>query len=72
MKSFSGFSEFALTRAQMKNVVGGSCYSKASGGVTQYTGNGSNKAAKNSGTNWCCDSCSSASWCYSGGVYYCR
>lgn len=72
MNRLSSFSDFSLTRSEMKGVRGGSCYSRGSGSVTKYTGTGAMAAAKNSGTNWCCDGCADASWCYDGsGNYYC-
>lgn len=75
--SISSFSDFALTRSEMKSIIGGSCYVRGDGTyVTQYTGEGAaaaaEKAAIAAGTNWCCDSCANAQWCYLYGDFYCN
>ncbi|TAG58731.1 MAG: hypothetical protein EAZ27_01350 [Cytophagales bacterium] len=75
MNTLSNFSDFALTRGEMKNVSGGAtCHAKVEGGGSvTITGKGSfatfAQAAKwqagqpGYGGNWCCESCSSTSWC---------
>ncbi|MEA5259752.1 hypothetical protein VB264_18290 [Arcicella aquatica] len=66
----SKFSGLALTRTEMKKVKGGQCYyGGGSGNATPYPCSGLNdckQAAADWGTNYCCSSCGSASWCNGG------
>ena len=74
MNTLSNFSEFALSRGEMKSVTGGAtCHVQVNGGgsvtVTSTGSFGSFAAAAKwqAGQagygNWCCQSCSGASWC---------
>jgi len=66
----SNFSGFAMSRMEMKKVKGGQCYYNAGSSGQQPTCNGiqdcKQAVADGWGTNYCCDSCSTASWCSGG------
>lgn len=73
MNALSNFGDFALTRAEMKKIMGGSCFVRGAGaGGKNLEVSGANAAqvaqlmAKQEKTNWCCDNCGSASWCQNG------
>lgn len=71
----ASFSAFALTRSEMKNVVGGAtCHvqttpgQKGSGTVVtkgSYStyAEAAAATAKQNGGHWCCEGCGTASWC---------
>lgn len=65
-----------LTREQLKQVFGGSGGGSGGSGTCGWSGTGSSgafcgidrataisNASKYPGSNWCCDSCSSSSYC---------
>jgi natural product precursor len=58
MNTLSNFSQFALTRSEMRAVIGG-CGRKCNGtwtyGWTKAEAKGS--VGSNGCTNWCCESC---------------
>ncbi len=73
MNTLSNFSDFALTRGEMKSVSGGGCFVRGAGpngtNLPITGGNAANVAqqmAQQENTNWCCDGCSGASWCQKG------
>lgn len=65
----SNFSGLALTRTEMKKVRGGQCY-YGGGGSSPSTCSGEadcRQAIKDGwGTNYCCSSCGTATWCNGG------
>lgn len=65
MNALSNFSQFALTRSEMKAVSGGQCYYNSAGTPTTCSSLADCKELVNLGwgTNYCCSSCSTASWC---------
>jgi hypothetical protein len=57
------FSEEILSRSEQRRVTGGTCYAESSSGSLQSGDKAYIKSfAKQNGTNWCCDSCQSATW----------
>lgn len=61
--SIANFANVAISRAEMKSVVGGTCHAMDSSGSLYGADKATVKAiAKQHGTHWCCDSCSTASW----------
>lgn len=58
----SNFSGLALTRIEMKNVIGGCSAQTASGEVTGLSRQDAIAFANAVGTHYCCQSCDSASW----------
>ncbi len=66
--SLQSFSAFALTRAEMKHVVGGQCYIRDGSNVSKCYGLADCKdsVANGWGQNYCCDGCGNASWCQNG------
>jgi hypothetical protein len=59
----SNFSGLALSRMEMKNVVGGCSAQTSSGGeVTGLSRQDAIAFANAAGTHYCCQSCDSASW----------
>lgn len=66
----SNFSGLALSRMEMKKVKGGQCYYGGDGGHPS-TCSGlkdcQSAVADGWGPNYCCDSCSTATWCQNGG-----
>jgi hypothetical protein len=73
MNTLSNFSQFALTRSEMRAVSGGQCYYICFGGGKDgkgalgapMPGNKSKvmASAAECGGRWCCSSCNTASWC---------
>jgi hypothetical protein len=78
MNTLSRFSQFALTRGEMKSVSGGTCHARClnigSNGYWDGTGSelysGTAKGAKNAASDcgsgargyYCCKQCNSVSW----------
>lgn len=63
--SMSDFIGFALTRSEMKQVVGGQCHYLGGGTVYPCDGAAACKQVVKDGwaEKWCCDSCSTSTWC---------
>lgn len=60
--SLANFANAALSQSEMKRVTGGACYMRGAVGPIAMKSASSAKSEANSwGTNWCCDSCGSAS-----------
>lgn len=68
MNTLSNFSQFALTRSEMKVVSGGQCYYRDGNQVHTCSGLSDCKDLVNLGwgQNYCCSGCSTASWCQGG------
>lgn len=65
MKTLANFAEASLSRAEMKSLVGGNCYYNTSSGVQATNSLSSAKAFASWNTGqYCCASCSTASWCH--------
>ena len=64
MKDFSYFKDKSLGRKEMRAVKGGfgTCAAKSPSGHVHYNLSKAQAHLMASGGNWCCDSCSSASW----------
>lgn len=62
--SLANFANAALSQSEMKRVTGGTCYVRgAAGPIGMKSGSSAKSFATDWGTNWCCASCGSASWC---------
>ena len=63
--SMSSFMAFALTKSEMKQVVGGQCYYYDNGYIGTCNGAKDCKSTVRDGwaTKWCCDGCSTSTWC---------
>ena len=64
MKSFSYFKDKSLDRKEMRAIKGGlgTCAAKSPSGQVHYNLSKAQAQMMGKGGNWCCDSCSSASW----------
>lgn len=65
MKALANFANTAISRVEMKNLKGGTCWIRGTNGSgnSNCYANQCADIAQALGTNWCCSSCSSASWC---------
>ena len=63
------FENNVLSRSEMANIKGGQCYHRRNNGnVETCDGSADCQNAIDWGmsTNWCCQSCSTATWCQGG------